>query len=704
MQKPDGESMTVQEKGLLHDAVMNLNLESKVKDPKFQRILRTDPNFIKQIKFLYTSLVRSEVDFNGLVKNQRFSSILTEYEIHYLIVKAAIEECEIRIQELLQVKPVEESSNLIRKKPNPKQKLLDFQLNKKDALQLLKEKFIRRLKREDDFDAGKLKFRIPGPEAITKTFPYYSYKKNRFKILKCANVGYVEKYVKNGQNMEYSGLGKLKAREKQEKERERLSLLAHALEKKKEAQLASQNPTLQEETKKPPADMPEEIWLVEQLKQFEEEKERERIKEKWKSAENCLHYLNKTRKKLKNMKAMSPPRSPEKKNMLNIQRRPSSASSRLSRFAPVGQGQKNEDSVSCTSSATDNFDEKNIPQDKLLNPQDINPRSPTPKISYRDFEKPVTPKVQIKEEKSDNFRRQTTIAEAEIEEGKETEETPPMPEEDVEIVKLKEVEMQNPFEEDSMHQISDFGKTISDFARTDGFQRERRQSLFEIQESEDVPSKFEEDFNKILNIKNTIDPEEKSSERKRGTVILDESVDLSESHQTKSSFYPKNRPSTTSHARRASTGTTWMQSAFAHRSELLDMSLDKMNSMEEKIQVANFLTEMTGMHADNVRIHKKVERISFKHNERMATFDTTLRYCRDLAYAEPSTLQSMYQYQKGDLRERDIEQKEAIHWFHEDEKMMELKVVRFKKDTLKKQLKVILDRKRILTFDKTYNV
>lgn len=61
-------------------------------------------------------------------------------------------------------------------------------------LKNLTNKFVNQWKDEDEYDPSRVKFKLLKPELRTRVYPYLPYKRHRPRILKAANLAYVDEY------------------------------------------------------------------------------------------------------------------------------------------------------------------------------------------------------------------------------------------------------------------------------------------------------------------------------------------------------------------------------------------------------------------------------------------------------------------------------------------------------------------------------
>jgi len=680
-------------KGLLKSVVYTYGDLTKNKHV----ISRNSPEFQERLSAMYKSMKIGNLDIKEMMKNQKFAYNLTEFEIHNLIAKVEMEDVECKAQEKFQIKNSLRSQNIETTGDYFNKRLKEIENKNKKILERLKQRCLNRLKREENFDPAKIKFELVPPDKQTKAYPYYDYKKNRGRIIKAANTAYVEKYCgDNDENMKYYG-----------------ALPQNNVFKPNPVEI----PQTKQNSPPPKPEVPNlEIPSKENSFDEQEDEEIKELRKKWESGAKCLKFLRKLRKFIKvegndakkdNAAALSSSMILKPKADISID-----FSDRGTSMTEIRNEQSPEisflDRSNDINRSTENKQKVELNQSQDLTEESPSEKSPNLKKRYTDAggnsftasnrdrdalnRKNFTIINKIKES-SKNL--QTPVSEASSETTEKSK---------INAMDAADIDLKGKITSVRQHQgrvVSNEKETnipsLADTSRLSG-------PLIPGPELTDSPKASV----RLPNIVNSSHPEDIP----KSTV---ESFAKKGTGPTRVNPAPSTRNSFDASSLRPSNLTRYSQrfSVFSSENHFFNNNLRRRTTLgrsvemsrfhQEKDKVKSFLNVINSIGAENKKDEKDMEVETTKQAMRYEKMGCLLEDFRDLSYMEGPVLHSIYQYKRGDKIHMTHEKEGMIARFKEEQKHLDFKVVKIKKKALKNQLRDVMDRKRLLKYDRFYN-
>lgn len=680
---------------------------------------KTEPELEKDLKTISKSLKKAEYDIKVLIRNQRISNCLDNNEIHRFISNTELTQTEEILNDP-ENSPLKKKAFVTQKKiqeENEMKKKIDYiEKIREKKVKKLEKTFTRKFQNDEDLNETKLKFTEVSPEKRTKIYPYTTYKKNRFRILKSGNELYIKTFCGKGkeEQLEYKAPNKYNRSssmvaqvqvdlKKNAKRKSNLNLTADQI-----GENDAYNTSLEQ------GEEPEPV-------QIKRDPEIERLYEKWESPHNAMRYLHSKRK------FIAPPRGGGTFNKIDDSQSDVSG--------------KNPNDLESYVNYKESTTQQNFFQSKFDEPLKTD-LSDDVRASFnsRFMESMLNKSNELRKSISSVKEKERDGSDAKSSESKikllttdfrsSTESKDKLPEiqhepTPIDASYLNKFNFSQEQIDESKNEADDADSVVSEELRNDlehhkskmtesFIERKRKELLAEkIEAYTKTPQKYEmiidratgiADLNKSEYIRQMATNSYLGMKESNTGSVLNNSGLLTPDEMLKAtadSFFKK-RISKPRGSRLSINNTN----AFRSRTSIKRTSIftvDGQRMYPEKDKITKLMDVIANTYPDEVPGDKVLE-MQAKNEIRTEKLTKLLENYRELNHLEAPILLSIYQYTKANNLMNEEEQEESIAKFLEEQKMLDVNVVKIKQKAMKLQLREVMNRRRILRHDKMYNV
>lgn len=710
----------------------------------------------KELERMQNNLKEASTDIMELLRNQKVAKEhMDVFAIHEFISKVEMEQCEEELSKaptlLEKMKIYQHSAPTDQKIFKITKKLHKVKSNKKVRVEELTQRFAKKIKNDEFFDAGRIKFKVPHPRELTTVYPFHSYKKNRHRIIKSANVAYVNQFCQPGPaNLNMVG----PQRTSHHPDYDDNKLIQFLEEQKKQQQQQQPSPPKQQkrlsqnrvegeaEEEESPENRPQDnpllkAWVGDFVNDYgKEQQEIQRLLDKWKSPENCRKYLNEMRETLtKRFEEESRSNSPviQKKEEEGINYIfPTPVLNPIEK--PRKQILKNRLVTQTTDQTTSDIEKFGERSESATKRQDTKDDETNESVRLSRSKVFLLPKSEIKRKEIEEGKPHVHFSEA-----------------DELINPIIIFEDSHALNNSEMNCKTEMSRThISDSSRSSRKSSRKSSTTPRKMETEPVesvpgrwafvmsPEKSREIIQKKreMNVRRFLEkqkvspnasrvlrakppnPNNKEFEESYGQAPVNESMYRPTTSDTLRNTTDTLRGSRLLNHRRYGssretrmdaesnklnlTNTTWNRSSGYHnRASSAFRSKESFISEEERIK--EILETGLAVSRDSPFIKKSLSKEAYKQQERFNKIETVLDGMQNLSYVDPHTLQALYQYRKGDLIQQKEEREEEIARYFDINRQLNPEIVKIKRRALQIQLRETMNRKRELRYAKEYN-